>query len=149
MQKKKKKKMTPEIWGVTLCCDPSRPVSAPNPIATQRFCRNTGANKTMSRPKPPSMPENSVRTWNQKALSRTPKQGRVCTKALSPCSTLPTLSRHRKPCRDTAQNKLCRDKGPKMGNSPPWPSYTSCFLFLSFLDTLNSLHNCPFSTRAT
>ena len=47
-----------------LCCDPSRPVSAPNPIATQRFCRNTGANKTMSRPKPPSMPENGVGTWN-------------------------------------------------------------------------------------
>ena len=67
------------------------PVPAPHSVATQNLYRNTGQKslsrqkKPLSQPKPPSMPKN-------------------------PVATRRSLSRHGDPCRDTGQEKPCRDR---------------------------------------
>ena len=113
----------------------TKPSSMPrNPIATQRSLSQHRARKlcrvliALSRARP-----NSTHMFVVRA------QAGSCAWPENPIATRKTMSRHK--ARETlSQHKfLCRNRGPKMGSSPLWSSYTSSFPF-SFLSIHSNLN---------
>ena len=113
------------------------------------FLSQHKADKSLSRPKPPSMPVNNVAT--RRSLSRPKARKRCRARMLRSRGHVPivhaclssaprpghvhglrTLSQHGRPYQDTRLEKPYRDRGPKIGSSPPAPpAFPFSFLLIN------------------